>query len=139
MMVVFLFNLDITGRVRVEIKHAMWMKTQRAGWTHRGDRLQEGAVDSFFLEGAGHCAINRTGSEQPRYGNGKRASGHIVERGETLVINLLLAAFCIKIDDFNGERIVEVGRWIVKREMAIGADAATDNINRRSVELSRIL
>src|ERR1039458_5445704 len=36
-------------------------------------------------------------------------------------------------------RSVEVGRWIVKREMAIGADAATDNINRRSIELSSIL
>ena len=115
------------------------MKTQRARRTHGSDRFQESAADSLFLHGARHSAKNRVSGEQPRYGNGQRTRRHVVERGKTLVVNLLLAALRIEFDNLDGQRIVEVSRWIVKREMAIGADATTDNINRRSLELGGIL
>ncbi len=64
---------------------------------------------------------------------------HLVERSKTPVIDLLLPAARIQFHHLYGEWIVELGRWIVEREMTVGAYAATDDVDGRSIQLGGIL
>ena len=132
-------QINRTGRVGIEIKGAARMQAQRGGWTHGSDWIKECVADSFFLEGSRHGAEQCVTVEQPRYGDGKRAGGYVAESGEASVIDLLLAAAQVEIYGLDGERVSKVGRGVVKGKMAVGTDAATDNIDGRSVELCGII
>ncbi len=110
------------------------MQAKCAGWAHGLDGSQERAADSFFLEHSRDSAKDCATGEQSRHGNGERSGGHLAERSEAPVINLLLAAPHIEMDDLHCEWIVKVGRRIIKGKMAVGADATTDDINGRGIE-----
>ena len=69
------------------------------------------------------------------HGDGEGARGNLVQRGETSIIHLLLAALGVKFNYLDDERVVEVGGWIVKGEVTIGADAAADDIDGCGAEL----
>jgi hypothetical protein len=114
------------------------MSAQRSRRIHGPDGLHNCAADSFFLAASGYRAEDCVSCEESGYGNRERLVRYVAKGREALVIHLLLPTLRIEIDDLDGKRIFKVGRRIVKREMAIGPKAATDNINRSGVELRGI-
>jgi hypothetical protein len=132
-------QINLTGRVGIEIKGAAGMQAQRGGRTQGSDWIKECVADSVFLDGSRHGAEQSVTVEEPRYGDGKRAGGYVAESRKAPVIDLLLAALQVEIHGLDGERVRKVGRGVVKGKMAVGADAATDNIDGRGVELCGII
>ena len=56
---------------------------------------------------------------------------YIRERGETAVVNLLLAAGVIELDDFYQLRVFEIGNGrIIECDVSIFTDAHANQINR---------
>jgi len=114
------------------------MLAQYRGRAHGIDGLGDGAAHGLFLQRAGNAAKERVAAEKSGDSDGERTGGHFVQCSKALVIHLLLAAVGVEIDDLDGEYIVKDGRRIVEGQVAVGADAAADDINRRGVELRGI-
>ena len=63
----------------------------------------ERCIDSLAL-GPRRCdAEHPLDAQQPRYGQCDGFRGHVIERGKTRVIHLLLAAFAVKRDHLDIE------------------------------------
>ncbi len=66
-------------------------------------------------------------------------SRNILDRSETFVIDLLLAASLIERDDFHSEWVVEIGGGIIEGKMSVDANTAAHDVDGSSVEFGRIV
>jgi len=113
--------------------------SQRGGRARRSDGFVDCAADRFSFADSGNSAENCTSVEQGRKCDGERACRDLVQCGKAFVIDLLLAALQVELDDLHGQGIVEVSGRIVEGEMSVGSDAAAYDVDGCGAKLPRIV
>ena len=106
------------------------MEPEDRGGAGGGDRaLDGGAYGGGF---AGPRDVNAEALRLAENGDGERerVEGHLGEGGEAAVVDLLLAAGEVEFDDFDEERVGEVGDGrVVEGDVAVFANAHADEID----------
>lgn len=125
--------------LRIEIDIATRMSSQCGSWAQGIDWSLESAANSISFRSAGDRAEDCLPREQCRHCHRQRMGRHFTERGETLVIDLLLPALSIEVNDLHRERIIKIRGRIVEREMAVDANSATNNVDWPFLQLHCVI
>ena len=129
----------LAGGGGVDVERGVSVKPEnRSGARRRNGAFDGGAHRGRFAR-AGH--VDAEATRLAKHGNGQRErmTRHSVERGKTTVVNLLLAARMIQLDDLYELRVCEIrdGR-IVECDVAVFADAHANQINRFFAQQHRV-
>lgn len=106
------------------------MEAEDRGGAGGGDRALDGGADGRGF--AGTRDVNAEAFRLAENGDGERecVEGHVGERREATVVHLLLAAGEVELDDFDEERVGEVGDGrVVEGDVAVFPDAHADKID----------
>lgn len=115
------------------------MRAQCRSRAHGIDWTEQRALYGVLFNRAGYRAKQCVSGEKSGHGDGERVGGYIAQRGETRIVDLLLAALRVEFHNLDGEWIVEVGGRVVECKVAVYANAAAHNIDRRGAELRGVV
>ncbi len=105
------------------------MESKRGGGTFRGNRSGKGPMNGGALQSTWNGTDKRSAIHQRRNRQRDRLFRNGVDIRITSIINLLLTADIVQIDDFDQLRIVKIRRRVVKRDMPILADPHANDID----------
>src|SRR6185437_4203549 len=119
---------DMRIGLPVEIKRACLVRAQDACGAAFRDRPLERQPHCLALGGARHHAIEPLRPQQARHRQRHCLQRYVGEPGKALVIDLLLPADLVEVDQLDVERVVEIGDWrVVEGNVAVDPDAEADD------------
>ena len=116
--------------VGIEMEFCVGMSPQNAGRASGGDGSGEGFLDGICFELSGDSDDEVFSRHQGGAGEAESMGGDGVEVRKAAVVDLLLAAGFVQLDDFNGLWVIEVGDGrIIESDVSIFTNAHTDEVD----------
>ena len=130
---------NLASGVVIEVERAPRMNTERSGLAQRCNGSLEHVANGMGLLRSGYGAEDGASGEERRNGCRDSMSRNILDRSETFVIDLLLAASLIERNDFHSEWVVESGGRIIDGKVSVDANTAAHDVDGSGVDFGRIV